>query len=84
MVQRIFPLKHNFCARRFVEKLLWHSMGQHYRMDRYPALAGRFRFFMQGERVWAALKKSTATRRRLSVRHSLSHENRLHFDPAGR
>ena len=37
-VQRIFPLNHRFGARRLVEKLFWHSMGRHYRMDRHPAL----------------------------------------------
>jgi hypothetical protein len=37
-------LKHRFGARRFVEKLLWHSMGRHYRMDRDPALLADFAF----------------------------------------
>ena len=37
-VQRVFPLRDEYLAQRWVQKLFWHSLGRQYLFDRHPAL----------------------------------------------
>jgi len=37
-VQRIFPLRDDYRAQRWAQKLFWHSLGRQYLFDRHPAL----------------------------------------------
>jgi glycosyltransferase involved in cell wall biosynthesis len=37
-VQRIFPLRDDYRAQRWVQKLFWHALGRQYLFDRHPAL----------------------------------------------
>lgn len=41
-VLKLFPLEHRFQTARWANKLFWHSLGQHYLLDRHPALLRDF------------------------------------------
>ncbi len=67
-VQRVFPPKHRFDARRFVDRLQWDSIGRRFGWICNPALLADFAFLflraprlmdcvLQGERAWVALHR---------------------------